>query len=88
MIEDDFKKVSPQVEGDFISRFPFDQYDKGTQWTKKGSPEGLKEKIIDAVERSLQGNPSRGIIEFQRLPDGGYQIDFARLREDTSSNRE
>ena len=70
----------PKEEQDFNSQFPMDQFDKGTQWTKQGSPEGLRDKVMEAMESCLRGTPQKATIQFERLPDGGYEIRYARTR--------
>ncbi len=68
-------------ESNFDSQFPGDKFISGTQWTKQGSSEGLKACVSEAIEQALVGEPSLGVIKFEKLPDGGYQIKYFKSIE-------
>lgn len=72
---------SQREEQKFETQFPIDQYDRGALWTERGSPEGLREKIIDAVESATKGNPAEGVVRFEKLPDGGYEVTYFKSKE-------
>jgi hypothetical protein len=54
--------------------FPVDKFNKGIEWTAQGSPEELNQIAHARLEACLRGNPEMGVIQFRRLPDGGYEI--------------
>jgi len=68
-------------ENNFDSQFPSDKFDSGTQWTKQGSSEHLADFVADASRQALSGEPTMGLIRFKKLPDGGYEIKYFKIRE-------
>ncbi|MFA6554745.1 MAG: hypothetical protein WCS89_04565 [Candidatus Paceibacterota bacterium] len=74
----------PAVETEeinFDQQFPLYKFDRRVKWTKAGSSEGLKESIIELAQECLRGDPKIGVIKFEKIPDGGYEITSFRSRE-------
>lgn len=78
-----FEGIPQQQEGqEFDTQFPGDRFVKGYLWTKHRSCEGLRDKVMEAMESCLRGkdNPQKGVIQFELLQDGGYEIRYARSK--------
>jgi len=66
--------------------FPLDKYETGSTWTKQGSHVELPEEIQLHVQKCLRDFPKKcppkvGVIYFERLDDGGYQINHIKSQD-------
>ncbi len=52
----------------------------GSSWTKQGTNDGLLEEVLYSAQNCLRENSDSGVIYFQKLPDGGYQIGYFRIK--------
>lgn len=68
------------IESNFNSQFPTDKFDSGTTWTKQGSSEDLEKLVNEASKEVLNGEPSMGVIKFEILQDGGYEVKYFKSR--------
>ena len=53
---------------------PITEFGRGITWTKHGTAKGLSEEVMKHAQDCLKKTSEVGIIYFERLPDGGYEI--------------
>jgi hypothetical protein len=69
----------PQPQSEFDRKFPLEHFDRATQWTAPN--EKPDERVLEYAHECLKGTPKTGVITFEELPDGGYEIRYYRSRE-------
>ena len=50
-------------------------------WTQKGSGKGLSEKVSKCAKEASERGLEKGVIYFEKLPDGGYKIRFYQISD-------
>ena len=65
----------------FEDLFPMDKFNRSIGYTKQGSTEGVEDITQEFIIKLLSGELNIGVIKFQKLPDGGYQINSYNSNE-------
>jgi hypothetical protein len=53
---------------------PITDYARTTEWTQRGSAEGLADMLTEIGLKTEQHEPGQVVVHLQKLDDGGYEV--------------